>query len=64
MNTIDELAQFLHSRPGKVRLIGSGSRVHQLPPPATATALDLSGCNRIVRLDQGDQTCTVECEAI
>lgn len=60
MNTIDDIAQFLQTRPGRVRLVGSGSRLQPLPP-ATATELDLSACDKIVRLDAGDQTCTVEC---
>lgn len=60
MNTIDDIAKLLQSRPGKVRLIGSGSRRHTLPP-TTATELDLSACDEITRLDPGDQTCSVEC---
>lgn len=61
MKSIDEVSEWLRSRPGRVRLVGSGSRQTQLPKAEAASRLDLSGCNQIVRLDPGDQTCTVEC---
>ncbi|MFK7740835.1 MAG: FAD-binding oxidoreductase [Planctomycetota bacterium] len=50
------------SRPGaKVRIVGCGSRQHEREPlPAETAPLDLSGLDTIVRLDAGDQTCTVE----
>jgi FAD/FMN-containing dehydrogenase len=61
VNTFSEVADWLRSRPGRVRLIGSGSRSHTLPPIGNATPLSLAAHNQIVRLDPGDQTCTVEC---
>lgn len=61
MNNANEVIDWLHSRPGKVRLMGSGSRSKSLPAKRSATLLDLSQMNQIVRLDPGDQTCTVEC---
>ncbi|MFT7536426.1 MAG: FAD/FMN-containing dehydrogenase [Hyphomicrobiaceae bacterium] len=60
MNTFEDIATWLHSSPGRVRVTGSGSRAHTLPPMADATPLQLSQFNRIERFDAGDQTCTVE----
>lgn len=61
MKSLDEVREWLQSRPGNVRIVGSGSRPSQRPADGDAHTLDLSGCDRIVRLDPGDQTCTVEC---
>ncbi|MFT4515653.1 MAG: FAD/FMN-containing dehydrogenase [Planctomycetota bacterium] len=61
MNTFEDIAAWLRSSPGRVRLTGSGSRAHTLPAITNATPLLLSQHNRIERLDPGDQTCTVEC---
>ena len=61
MNSIPEVQDWLRSRPGRVRLVGSGSRSHTLPAAPEAAKLDLSGHKQILRLDPGDQTCTVEC---
>lgn len=61
MNTFEDIAAWLHSSPGRVRVTGSGSRAHTLPPFTDATPLQLSQYNRIERFDAGDQTCTVEC---
>jgi FAD/FMN-containing dehydrogenase len=55
-----ELQQLLQSRPGRVRLVGTGSRQTRLPEPAGATRVQLSRLDAIVRLDGPDQTCTVE----
>lgn len=60
MKSIDDIGEWLRSRPGRVRLVGSGSRQTQLPKIDDASLLDFSDCNQIVRLDPGDQTCTVE----
>jgi len=56
----EDVVAFLRSRPGKVRVLGSGSRTHTLRAAGDAARLDLSAMDRIVRLDAGDQTCTVE----
>ena len=61
MNSVDEIADWLRTRPGKVRLVGSGSRRRYLPPSAGAKLLDVGQLHGIVRLDAEDQTCTVEC---
>ena len=61
MKTFDDVAAWLRSKPGRVRVTGSGSRTPTLPVAPEATTLDLSQHNRIERLDAGDQTCTVEC---
>jgi glycolate oxidase FAD binding subunit len=55
-----ELQQLLQSRPGRVRLVGSGTRQQRLPEPAAAAQVHLSRLDAIVRLDGPDQTCTVE----
>lgn len=60
MITTTEIADWLRSRPGRVRVAGTGSQVDTLPPKSDATKLDLSERNQIIRLDPGDQTCTVE----
>ena len=41
-------------------MAGTGSQVDTLPSKSDATKLDLSERNQIIRLDPGDQTCTVE----
>jgi FAD/FMN-containing dehydrogenase len=57
-----ELAELLRTRPGRVRLLGGGSRQDTLPPPPAGTLpVRLDGLRRIVRLDAADQTCVVEC---
>jgi FAD/FMN-containing dehydrogenase len=61
VNRFDDIATWLRSSPGRVRVSGSGSRAHTLPKITDATPLHLSHYNRIERLDAGDQTCTVEC---
>lgn len=62
VRTADDVAPWLAERRGPVRLRGSGSRQAGLADtPADTVALDLSGLDAIVRLDPGDQTCTVEC---
>lgn len=62
---IDEVAEWLRDGAAagrRVRLVGGGSRQHERAPIADGVArLDLSRLDRIVRLDPGDQTCTVEC---
>lgn len=60
MNSTDDIADWLRAKPGKVRLRGTGSRAATLPPSGEATTLDLRPLNQIVRLDPGDQTCTVQ----
>ena len=55
-----ELQQLLQSRPGRLRLVGSGTRQQRLPEPAAAAHVHLSRLDTIVRLDGPDQTCTVE----
>lgn len=58
--SVAELAAFLRSRPGRLRLTGGGSRRDRLPPPPpTAAPLSLAGLDTIERLDAPDQTCTV-----
>ncbi|MGB3965593.1 MAG: FAD-binding oxidoreductase [Planctomycetota bacterium] len=61
VRSADELAALLRSRPGRVRLVGGGSRQDELPDPGDALHVDLSALSSIVRLDAPDQTCTVEC---
>jgi hypothetical protein len=61
MNRIEDIAAWLRSGPGKVRIVGSGSQSQSLPPIGEAAPVSLTQLNRIVRLDAGDQTCTVEC---
>ncbi len=59
-STIAELAELLRSRPGALRIRGSGSRQARLSlAPAGARQLDCSGLDAIERLDAPDQTCTV-----
>ena len=61
--TADEVAQWLGSpaRPAAVRLRAGGSRQDLLPEVPDAARLDLSRLDSIVRLDPGDQTCSVLC---
>ena len=61
MNATEAIRERLCAATGPVRIVGSGSRARHLPARADATALDLSDLREIVRLDHGDQTCTVEC---
>lgn len=56
-----DIGDLLRSHAGGLRLRGSGSRQHELPASGAADILDLSRLDAIVRLDPGDQTCTVEC---
>ena len=56
-----ELQQLLQSRPGRLRLVGSGSRQHRLPDAPGALRLQLRGLATIDRLDGPDQTCSVDC---
>ena len=58
--SVAELEQLLRSRPGPLRVVGSGSRQHRLPATDTAAPLQLTNLRQIVRLDGPDQTCTVE----
>jgi glycolate oxidase FAD binding subunit len=55
------LAAFLRSRPGRVRLVGSGSRQDRLPPPGAAARVALHRLASIDQLDAGDRTCSVDC---
>jgi glycolate oxidase FAD binding subunit len=57
----DELADWLASRPGRVRLQGGGSRAHRAAPADGAHAVRLAGIAAIERLDAPDQTCSVDC---
>jgi FAD/FMN-containing dehydrogenase len=59
--SVAEVDELLRSRPGRVRLVGGGSRQDRRPDPGDAVQLDLAGLTAIVRLDAPDQTCTVEC---
>lgn len=59
--SVAELGERLRARPGRVRLVGGGSRQDRLPDPGPALRLDLTALCAIVRLDAPDQTCTVEC---
>ena len=55
-----ELAAWLASRPGPVRVVGSGSRQHRVPPaPPAARTLSLGALATIDRLDAEDHTCSV-----
>ena len=54
-----ELAELLRSRPGRVRVSGTGSRQHRLPDAGPATPLHVAGLDAIERLDAPDQTCSV-----
>lgn len=54
-----ELADLLRSRPGRLRLWGSGSRQDRTPDAGDARRLDLGAFDAIERLDAPDQTCTV-----
>lgn len=61
-SSADELAKVLAARAGKpVRLLGSGSQQHRLPPaPEPVEVISLAGMNRLVRFEPDDQTCSVE----
>jgi FAD/FMN-containing dehydrogenase len=54
-----ELAELLRQG-GRVRLLGTGSRQHRLPPAGDARLVRLDGLDRIRALDAADQTCSVE----
>jgi len=56
-----ELAALLGRRPGRVRLVGSGSRQARLPVPPEALRIALDGIAAIERLDAADRTCSVDC---
>ncbi|MFN9334038.1 MAG: FAD-binding oxidoreductase [Planctomycetota bacterium] len=57
-----ELADWLASRPGRVRLQGGGSRAHRAATAADgAHTARLAGIAAIDRLDAPDQTCSVDC---
>lgn len=56
-----ELQQLLQGRPGRLRLVGSGSRQSRLPDAPDALRLQLRGLATIDRLDGPDQTCSVDC---
>ena len=54
-----ELAELLRSRPGRLRIWGTGTRQHRLPDAGPAAPLHLAGLDAIERLDAPDQTCSV-----
>lgn len=54
-----ELVELLRARPGRLRLVGGGSRQERLPPHGDAAELSLRGLATIERFEPGDQTCTV-----
>lgn len=55
-----ELVELLRSKPGQLRLRGSGSQQERLPAmPVGARCLDLGRLDTIERLDAPDQTCTI-----
>jgi glycolate oxidase FAD binding subunit len=57
-----ELADWLAARPGRVRLVGSGSRAARVGAPAADVhEVRLAGIATIDRLDAADQTCSVDC---
>lgn len=57
-----ELQDLLRASRGSVRLVGSGTRQHRLPPaPADSLHVRLTGLATIERLDGPDQTCSVDC---
>ncbi len=56
-----ELVEVLRSRPGRIRLVGSGSRQQRLADAGDAMRLQLGGIAQIERLDAADQTCSVDC---
>jgi glycolate oxidase FAD binding subunit len=56
----DELLELLRSRPGRLRLVGAGSRQRRAPAAGDAARVQLAGLATIVRLDGPDQTCTVD----
>lgn len=60
MNTFDDVAAWLRSRPGKARIVGGGSKAATLADPGGANELSMAAFAGIERLDPGDQTCTVE----
>lgn len=56
-----ELQELLRAQQGPVRLVGSGSRQHRLPPaPANTRHVALTRLAAIERLDGPDQTCSVD----
>lgn len=57
----DELAAMLRAQPGRLRVVGSGSRQQRLPDAAGASQLRLDGLAAIARLDAPDLTCSVDC---
>ncbi|MCB9878851.1 MAG: FAD-binding oxidoreductase [Planctomycetes bacterium] len=56
---VEEVAHWLRQRPGRVRVVGGGSRQHELPDCDGAARLGLGRLSAIERLDPGDLTCTV-----
>jgi FAD/FMN-containing dehydrogenase len=57
----DELVQMLRARPGRVRVVGAGTRQQRLADAGGAVQLQLDGLATIARLDAPDQTCSVDC---
>lgn len=58
--SVTELADLLRSRPGLVRLHGSGTRQHRIADAGAAVRVDLRGLDTIHRLDAPDLTCSVD----
>lgn len=56
-----ELRELLGTRPGRVRLVGGGSRQDRLAAADDALHVRLDGLATIARLDAPDQTCSVDC---
>jgi len=57
--SVTELGELLRSRPGRVRLCGSGSRQTRVADAGAAVRIDLRGLDDIHRLDAPDLTCSV-----
>ena len=55
-----ELAALLRSRPGRVRIVGGGSRQHRIADAGDAVRVRLDRLATIARLDAPDQTCSVD----
>ncbi|MEZ6037616.1 MAG: FAD-binding oxidoreductase [Planctomycetota bacterium] len=56
---VDQVSAWLQQRPGRVRVVGSGTQQHELPGSGDAAQLELRRLSAIERLDPGDLTCTV-----
>lgn len=56
-----ELTELLRSRPGRVRIVGGGSRQHRVGDAGDAVHIRLGRLATIARLDAPDQTCSVDC---